>query len=297
MEAQTPPEARPRGADPHRVPSRRARNERVARRRTCSTGLRAHSRELPPKHFYDARGAELFDRICELPEYYPTRAEREILERRAGEIARLTGRRRARRARIGHREQDARAARRPARGRHAAALRAGRRHRDRRARMRERPDRRVPRASRARRDRRLRASPRPRAAARRRQDRRVPRRHDRQTSHPAAAGASCARSRRCSAPPTTCSWGPTWSRTRPSCRRRTTTQRALRAEFNRNVPARGQPRASAPTSSPTTSSTSALFDREHEWIEMRPARAARAHHARARPRPAGSVRGGRGAAH
>ena len=43
-------------------------------------GLTRPFKELPPKHFYDARGAELFDRICELPEYYPTRAERAILE-------------------------------------------------------------------------------------------------------------------------------------------------------------------------------------------------------------------------
>jgi L-histidine N-alpha-methyltransferase len=54
-------------------------------------GLTRPFKELPPKHFYDARGAELFDRICELPEYYPTRAEREILEARSDEIARLTG--------------------------------------------------------------------------------------------------------------------------------------------------------------------------------------------------------------
>ena len=46
-------------------------------------GLTRPFKELPPKHFYDARGAELFDRICELPEYYPTRAERAILEARA----------------------------------------------------------------------------------------------------------------------------------------------------------------------------------------------------------------------
>ena len=46
-------------------------------------GLTRPFKELPPKHFYDARGAELFDRICELPEYYPTRTERAILERRA----------------------------------------------------------------------------------------------------------------------------------------------------------------------------------------------------------------------
>jgi L-histidine N-alpha-methyltransferase len=54
-------------------------------------GLTRPFKELPPKHFYDARGAELFDRICELPEYYPTRAERAILERDATELAALTG--------------------------------------------------------------------------------------------------------------------------------------------------------------------------------------------------------------
>ncbi len=54
-------------------------------------GLTKPFKELPPKHFYDARGAELFDQICELPEYYPTRAERSILERNATELAALTG--------------------------------------------------------------------------------------------------------------------------------------------------------------------------------------------------------------
>jgi L-histidine Nalpha-methyltransferase len=54
-------------------------------------GLTRPFKELPPKHFYDARGAELFDRICALPEYYPTRTEREILRERAGEIVELTG--------------------------------------------------------------------------------------------------------------------------------------------------------------------------------------------------------------
>ncbi|HEX5853384.1 MAG TPA: L-histidine N(alpha)-methyltransferase [Solirubrobacteraceae bacterium] len=54
-------------------------------------GLTRPFKELPPKHFYDARGAELFDQICELPEYYPTRAERAILERSSAEIAALTG--------------------------------------------------------------------------------------------------------------------------------------------------------------------------------------------------------------
>ena len=54
-------------------------------------GLTRPFKELPPKWFYDARGSELFDRICELPEYYPTRTERWILERFAGEIAEATG--------------------------------------------------------------------------------------------------------------------------------------------------------------------------------------------------------------
>ncbi len=54
-------------------------------------GLTRPFKELPPKHFYDANGAELFDRICELPEYYPTRTERVILEEQATELAALTG--------------------------------------------------------------------------------------------------------------------------------------------------------------------------------------------------------------
>ncbi len=54
-------------------------------------GLTRPFKELPPKHFYDARGAELFDQICELPEYYPTRAERAILEQNSRELAALTG--------------------------------------------------------------------------------------------------------------------------------------------------------------------------------------------------------------
>jgi L-histidine N-alpha-methyltransferase len=53
-------------------------------------GLTRPFKELPPKHFYDARGAELFDRICELPEYYPTRAEHAILTEQAAELAALT---------------------------------------------------------------------------------------------------------------------------------------------------------------------------------------------------------------
>ncbi|WP_405774810.1 L-histidine N(alpha)-methyltransferase [Streptomyces sp. NBC_01538] len=54
-------------------------------------GLTRTPKTLPPKWFYDAVGSELFDEITELPEYYPTRAEREILLARAGEIAAATG--------------------------------------------------------------------------------------------------------------------------------------------------------------------------------------------------------------
>jgi L-histidine Nalpha-methyltransferase len=54
-------------------------------------GLTRPFKELPPKHFYDARGAELFDRICELPEYYPTRTERSILQDTAEQLASDTG--------------------------------------------------------------------------------------------------------------------------------------------------------------------------------------------------------------
>jgi L-histidine Nalpha-methyltransferase len=49
-------------------------------------GLSCPFKELPPKYFYDERGSELFERITELDEYYPTRAERSILDARAAEI-------------------------------------------------------------------------------------------------------------------------------------------------------------------------------------------------------------------
>jgi L-histidine N-alpha-methyltransferase len=49
-------------------------------------GLTKPFKELPPKHFYDTHGSELFEQICELPEYYPTRTELAILRARADEI-------------------------------------------------------------------------------------------------------------------------------------------------------------------------------------------------------------------
>jgi L-histidine N-alpha-methyltransferase len=55
------------------------------------SGLTATAKTLPPKYFYDARGSELFDEITRLPEYYPTRTERTILEQRVREVAARTG--------------------------------------------------------------------------------------------------------------------------------------------------------------------------------------------------------------
>jgi len=55
-------------------------------------GLGRRPRRIPPKFFYDARGSRLFEEICELPEYYPTRTEMGILETCASEVADLVGR-------------------------------------------------------------------------------------------------------------------------------------------------------------------------------------------------------------
>ncbi|MEU6915033.1 L-histidine N(alpha)-methyltransferase [Streptomyces olindensis] len=63
----------------------------AALRADVHRGLTHTPKTLPPKWFYDAHGSELFERITELPEYYPTRAEREILVARSGEIAAATG--------------------------------------------------------------------------------------------------------------------------------------------------------------------------------------------------------------
>ena len=54
-------------------------------------GLSARPRRLPPKLFYDAAGSHLFEQITETPEYYPTRTERGILKKYAGEIIRHAG--------------------------------------------------------------------------------------------------------------------------------------------------------------------------------------------------------------
>jgi dimethylhistidine N-methyltransferase len=54
-------------------------------------GLKSAQKRISPKYFYDQRGSELFDEICMLPEYYPTRTELGIMERHLPEIADLVG--------------------------------------------------------------------------------------------------------------------------------------------------------------------------------------------------------------
>ncbi|MGH8189954.1 MAG: L-histidine N(alpha)-methyltransferase [Rhodanobacteraceae bacterium] len=54
-------------------------------------GLAASPKKLPSKYFYDARGSALFERICEQPEYYPTRVELAIMREHAGAIAKALG--------------------------------------------------------------------------------------------------------------------------------------------------------------------------------------------------------------
>ncbi len=54
-------------------------------------GLAQEPKRLPSMYFYDADGSRLFDEICQLPEYYPTRTEMKILEQAAPELAREIG--------------------------------------------------------------------------------------------------------------------------------------------------------------------------------------------------------------
>ncbi|HET9255158.1 MAG TPA: L-histidine N(alpha)-methyltransferase [Pseudonocardiaceae bacterium] len=58
-----------------------------ALRHDARLGLSADPKWLPPRWFYDARGSELFEQITTLPEYYPTRTERELLRRTVADIA------------------------------------------------------------------------------------------------------------------------------------------------------------------------------------------------------------------
>jgi L-histidine N-alpha-methyltransferase len=72
----------------HRLP---ADYRAASLRADALAGLTATPKSLPPKWFYDAQGSALFEKITELPEYYPTRAERAILQAVAPEVAALTG--------------------------------------------------------------------------------------------------------------------------------------------------------------------------------------------------------------
>ena len=169
---------------------------------TCRAASPSAPKELPPKWFYDERGSELFDEITRLPEYYPTRREREILAaRRRTRSPPSPGRTRCR-ARLRHLGEDAPAARRAGRRAAAAPLRALRRRARRPCGGPARPlAAEYPGLDVHARRRRLRASPRrscPAAAARLRG---VPRRHHRQPRAARAgavprASASYARARR-----------------------------------------------------------------------------------------------------
>jgi L-histidine Nalpha-methyltransferase len=59
--------------------------------RALLEGLSSEPKSAPCKYFYDAEGSALFDRICELPEYYPTRTELGLLRRHGADISRLIG--------------------------------------------------------------------------------------------------------------------------------------------------------------------------------------------------------------
>lgn len=63
----------------------------LAMARDIRLGLTSKPKELAPKYFYDERGSQLFEQITELDEYYPTRAEREILVHRSAEIVAAAG--------------------------------------------------------------------------------------------------------------------------------------------------------------------------------------------------------------
>jgi dimethylhistidine N-methyltransferase len=71
---------------------RRLRPDPAAERRELVARLRARPASIAPKYFYDALGCALFGAICELPEYYPTRAERAIFTRHRTDIAALVPR-------------------------------------------------------------------------------------------------------------------------------------------------------------------------------------------------------------
>jgi len=70
---------------------KRAERPRSPFERDMLAGLRQTPKRVPCKYFYDEEGSRLFEEICRLPEYYQTRTELALLERHAGEIAKLMG--------------------------------------------------------------------------------------------------------------------------------------------------------------------------------------------------------------
>jgi len=66
-------------------------SERLQFMQDMQAALSQTPKRISPKYFYDQAGSVLFDRICELPEYYPTRTELSILQSHAGEMAECMG--------------------------------------------------------------------------------------------------------------------------------------------------------------------------------------------------------------
>jgi len=73
------------------VEETRAEDERAAFLADVLEGLSRGQKEIPCKWLYDARGSHLFEQICDLEEYYPTRTELGILERHVRAMASLLG--------------------------------------------------------------------------------------------------------------------------------------------------------------------------------------------------------------
>ncbi|HSC97356.1 MAG TPA: L-histidine N(alpha)-methyltransferase, partial [Casimicrobiaceae bacterium] len=69
----------------------RREHKAVVERHALAASLLATPASIAPKYFYDATGCALFARICELPEYYPTRTEAAIFERFREEIVGAAG--------------------------------------------------------------------------------------------------------------------------------------------------------------------------------------------------------------
>ena len=248
-----------------RRPRRRARARRRRARRPHAAVQGAAAQALLRR-----AGAELFDRICELPEYYPTRAERAILERARADIAPLTGA--AEIVELG----SGTAAKTRAAARRVAAAGTLRRYvpvdvtEGMVARCADGARRRATRAARPRHRRRLRAPPGARPA---RRD--GPARSSRSsaarsaTSRPARGAASCARSRALLRPGVDhCCSAPTSSRTPRVLEAAYDDSAGVTAEFNRNV-LRVINRELDADFDLEAFEHVAFFDREREWIEMR----------------------------